>query len=56
MPLPGRRDGDAWRTRWVEPLLKRITDEGIVIASNGAESIGQRLTTPTTAEKRERTS
>ena len=36
----------------VEPLLKRIVEEGIVIASNGAESIvAGEWTTPTTAER-----
>jgi len=45
---------DAWRNKMpVEPLLKRIVDEGIVIASNGAESIvAGDWTTATTAEKR----
>lgn len=45
---------DAWRNKApVEPLLKRIVDEGIVIASNGAESIvAGEWTTATTAEKR----
>jgi alkylation response protein AidB-like acyl-CoA dehydrogenase len=45
---------DAWRNKMpVEPLLKRIADEGIVIGSNGAEAIvvGE-WTTQTTAEKR----
>jgi alkylation response protein AidB-like acyl-CoA dehydrogenase len=38
----------------VEPLLKRIVDEGIVISSNGAESIvAGEWTTATTAEKRD---
>ena len=46
---------DAWRNKMpVEPLLKRIVDEGIVIASNGAESIeAGEWTTATTAEKRD---
>jgi alkylation response protein AidB-like acyl-CoA dehydrogenase len=45
---------DAWRNKMpVEPLLKRIVDEGIVIASNGAESIvAGDWTTATTAERR----
>jgi alkylation response protein AidB-like acyl-CoA dehydrogenase len=45
---------DAWRNKMpVEPLLKRIVDEGIVIGSNGAESIvAGDWTTPTTAERR----
>ena len=46
---------DAWRNNMpVEPLLKRIVDEGIVIASNGAESIvAGDWTTQTTAERRD---
>ncbi len=46
---------DAWRNKApVEPLLKRIVEEGIVIASNGAESIvAGEWTTATTAEKRD---
>ena len=46
---------DAWRNNMpVEPLLKRIVDEGIVIASNGAESIvAGEWTTATTAERRD---
>ena len=45
---------DAWRNKMpVEALLKRIVDEGIVIASNGAESIvAGDWTTATTAERR----
>lgn len=45
---------DAWRNKMpVEPLLKRIVDEGIVIGSNGAEAIvAGDWTTPTTAERR----
>ncbi len=44
---------DAWRGGApVEPLLKRIVGEGIVIGSNGAEAIvAGEWTTPTTAEK-----
>jgi alkylation response protein AidB-like acyl-CoA dehydrogenase len=45
---------DAWRKQMpVEPLLKRIADEGIVIGSNGAEAfvVGE-WTTTTTAERR----
>ena len=44
---------DAFRAgQPVEPLLRRIADEGIVIGSNGAESIvAGPWTTPTTAEK-----
>jgi alkylation response protein AidB-like acyl-CoA dehydrogenase len=46
---------DAWRNKMpVEPLLKRIVDEGVVIASNGAEAIvAGEWTTATTAEKRD---
>lgn len=46
---------DAWRNKMpVEALLKRIVDEGIVISSNGAESIvAGDWTTPTTAERRD---
>jgi alkylation response protein AidB-like acyl-CoA dehydrogenase len=44
---------DAFRAgQPVEPLLRRIVEEGIVIGSNGAESIvAGPWTTPTTAEK-----
>src|SRR4029079_17293017 len=46
---------DAWRNGApVEAILRRIAEEGIVIASNGAESIvAGDWTTPTTAERRD---
>jgi alkylation response protein AidB-like acyl-CoA dehydrogenase len=46
---------DAWRNGApVEAILRRIADEGIVIASNGAEAIvAGDWTTATTAEKRD---
>jgi alkylation response protein AidB-like acyl-CoA dehydrogenase len=44
---------DAWRNgQPVEPFLKRVVHEGIIVASNGAESIvAGEWTTPTTARR-----